>query len=331
MKIAESVNVLEAYRRYVTYLQGLGRSPDTLKSYDEQLSPFFRFLQGESVTEIEGITVELLDVYAAGLRERTEQFLDHPYRSSIEKPLSESTIASRVRVVKIFLRWLYVRGYTPTHLGQHLTISRPRHDSDRRVMSRRDFYRMLDEVTRTATEEGNVRDLALFMFAADTGCRRGEIARLTMQDLNLEKREAKVTGKGRPLVVDFTPKTADVLSIWLNLRENMINGRDHGVVFVGINPMHGRSYGQPLTPAGVSEVFRRLGKRAGVKGRCNPHSLRHLVGQTWADQFSLALVQEKLGHSDITTTARFYAHQDRSRVKAATDVASLVNNWRPEQ
>jgi integrase len=69
---------------------------------------------------------------------------------------------------------------------------------------------------------------------------------------------------------------------------------------------------------GIHRVFKRLGEAAGVKGRYNPHALRHLVGQRFTDEGNLELARQKLNHSSIHVTAMFYAHQDRERVQKAT-------------
>ena len=72
------------------------------------------------------------------------------------------------------------------------------------------------------------------------------------------------------------------------------------------------------------KIFGRLSKKAGVKGRFDPHSIRHLVGQYWTDETNLALAQVKLGHRDMSTTGRFYAHQDRARIKEWTKRLTLL-------
>lgn len=81
-----------------------------------------------------------------------------------------------------------------------------------------------------------------------------------------------------------------------------------------------------MLPQAISQIFKRLAKKAGVNGSTNPHALRHLVGQTWADNVNLELVGLKLGHQSVVTTAMYCANQDRARVKAATELHSLLNN-----
>jgi len=142
------------------------------------------------------------------------------------------------------------------------------------------------------------------------------VATLTLASLDLEKMEARVSGKTRVRVVDFGRRTAAALRAWLDVRPEV----DHDRVFVSMVT------GEPLGVGGIYQVFKRLARAAGVKGRFNPHALRHLVGQHFTDETNLELARQKLGHTDIRTTALFYAHQDRERLKRASERWSLVNH-----
>ncbi len=172
---------------------------------------------------------------------------------------------------------------------------------------------------------GRPRDLALVLFAADTGCRRGEIKSLRISNLNLDNLEALVRGKNMgeedEREVEFGEVSAQALRDWLTVRPKV----DHDYVFVSLSTTP-KQYGGPLGVNGIYAVFKRLAKASGVKGLYNPHSIRHLVGQHFTDNTNLELARQKLGHSDISVTADFYAHQDRGRVKRATRRHSLLNH-----
>jgi integrase/recombinase XerD len=164
-------------------------------------------------------------------------------------------------------------------------------------------------------DAGKPRDLALLLFLVETGCRVGEAASLRLDWLDLEKGDGLVEGKTDRRAVDFTAVTTVAMRAWLAMRP----ATEHAFVWVG-------RYGKALSASGIYQVLRRLAREAGVKGRFNPHSIRHLVGQSWTDEVSLELARQKLGHSTVLTTAMFYSHQDRARVKAATQRLSLVND-----
>lgn len=170
---------------------------------------------------------------------------------------------------------------------------------------------------REKARSGQGRDLAMLLFTVDTGARAGEVASLRRENLNLKRYEALVDGKTGPRVVDFTHRTAQALSDWLSQHPTP----QSDFVFVGL---HAPNQGEPIGPGTLYQVFRRLAKSAGVTGRFNPHSIRHRVGQVWADNTNLELVRQKLGHRDISTTA-VYANQDRERVKRFTEKVRILD------
>ncbi len=168
-----------------------------------------------------------------------------------------------------------------------------------------------------AQRENRTMEIAILLFLLDTGCRAGELCALDVDMIDLEVREAQVTGKTGGRTLDFTEPTAQALVSWLKERRTRTMA-DKNAVFVD-------SKGNRLTIHGLHGRLRGLAQRSGVKGRYNPHAFRHRVGQGWIDQgANLEIVRLKLGHRDIHTTSMFYANQDRERQKRASEKYSLV-------
>lgn len=329
MKIAEAV------QKFLTFLEGAGRSPQTISSYQDRLKVFTNWLstyQKGTVKDLDDISMEMMDDYATWLYSHSERYSNHPMRPAEAGGYSKASIAAFIQAVKRWLTWCYDRKYMQINPGAQLEKPKwSQRPTPELVMTRRDLYAMIDQATRQAMEHDNLRDLAVILFAADTGARRGEIAKLRVSRLNLEHCTALVDGKTGERTVDYTEKTAEVLSMWLAVRDHIVGrwGGGHDFVFCGINSNHMASFGKPLSSESIYRLFARLAEAAGVKGTFNPHSLRHLLGQSWTDQgVNLELLRQKLGHSDVSVTARFYAHQDLSRVQAATKLASLLNGYR---
>ncbi|MCJ7824630.1 MAG: site-specific integrase, partial [Anaerolineales bacterium] len=66
--------------------------------------------------------------------------------------------------------------------------------------------------------------------------------------------------------------------------------------------------GRPMNPNSVLQMLRRLGRRAGVEGRVNPHAFRHGFAREYLrNGGDLASVSDLLGHSQITVTKANYA------------------------
>lgn len=147
------------------------------------------------------------------------------------------------------------------------------------------------------------RDHAIILFLADTGCRVGGIASLTLDNLNLDDGSAWLLEKGSQWrQVWFGEETAQALRRWIDLRPPC----DHRSVFTtsagrGARPLHRRCF---------AETVHKLSRKAGTSRLYGPHAIRHAVGHALSQVFEPSVVQRKLGHVDASTTINFYFRRD---------------------
>ena len=165
-----------------------------------------------------------------------------------------------------------------------------------KAISKEDLERLLEAA------KDNPRNYAIICMLADTAARVGAIATLKLENLDLDNRRALVYDKGRggrrrARYVYFSERTREALQDYIRIRPNS----ESEYLFTS-------NQGKRLTPDAIRLIIRRLAKKAGVKGRCNPHAFRH----GWAlealrNGADLGTVSDILGHSDITVTKQFYA------------------------
>jgi len=154
-----------------------------------------------------------------------------------------------------------------------------------------------------------VRDFAILKLLVRLGMRRGEVAVLTLDDIDWRTGEILVRGKGGrcerlPLPVDVGDAIVDYLR---GGRPASAEGRS---VFVRVKAPH-----RALTPAGVSQVVIAAGDRAGL-GRVNAHRLRHTAAtELLRAGAPLVEIGQLLRHRSQQTTA-IYAKVDRDRLRA---------------
>lgn len=150
---------------------------------------------------------------------------------------------------------------------------------------------------RLAAEDLSTRDRALILFLFSSGCRRGELCNLTIGDVSLEKRTAKVIGKGNKIRhIHFSIECGIVLKEYLNSR-----------IYDENDPLFMNKFRQPLGPSGVLKIVNMLGKKAGLKDSLHPHVCRHTFATNMlARGADLSFIADEMGHADLNTT-RIYA------------------------
>jgi len=115
------------------------------------------------------------------------------------------------------------------------------------------------------------RDTAILRLLIDSGMRRGELAGLTLSDLDLDRGTARVTGKGsRVRQVSFGKKATRDLDRYLRVRAQH---KDAALPNLWLG-QHG-----PITPNGVYQIVTAIAQRARVKAYT--HLFRHTSAHLW--------------------------------------------------
>ena len=271
-----------------------GRSARTAVDYRQKLAELVVFLSDVEVSEVTGHDLRR---YMADLRQRDSRYKTHPYRESQTGGLSMATIAGHTRAIKRLFGFLVTDKVLTDNPSNALRVQKPPKGREPKAITLEDMVSMLQATA--GDEPAQLRDRALLFFLADTGCRVGGVVGLRLSALDLAQQTAWVIEKGdkrRP--VYFTEPTAAALARWLAVRP--AGGSDRVFVRVDWQP------GQALTPLGISEILRRIGRRAGVTGAHNPHAFRHAFAREYlGNGGDLATLADIMGHADISTTSMY--------------------------
>lgn len=219
------------------------------------------------------------------------------------QPLREMLIRARdiwnVRICRI--RW---RDHLLAEPQERVREARP--DEEAAIMER------LDRGYDTAVR-----------FAFLTGCRRMEILGLVWTRVDFFNRQFRVIGKGRrERTIPMSKAVHDLL--WAeqgNHTEQVFTfvaqrTRKHG----GAVLVRGSRY--PLTESGLKSAMRRAVACSGVKD-FHFHDTRHTTATRVLRRSNLRVVQNLLGHADITTTTK-YAHAVQDDIRDALEAVSLT-------
>jgi integrase/recombinase XerD len=155
-----------------------------------------------------------------------------------------------------------------------------------------------------------LRDVAILELLYASGVRATEMCTLKIRDLNLNVGVIRVFGKGsKERIVPIGKAAIGAIERYLaECRPKLIRAESEYLIV-------SRS-GKPLDRIALWMLVEKYGRRSGILRQVSPHTLRHcfathLIGGG-AD---LRVVQELLGHSDISTT-QIYTHVDQDRLKA---------------
>jgi integrase/recombinase XerD len=161
----------------------------------------------------------------------------------------------------------------------------------------------LDEARRLVeafdgSDSLSVRNRALLELAYGSGLRESELVELTVSRVYLEEAFVRPMGKGgRERLVPMGPQTVSWLDRYISgVRPTLLRSAGRASLFLTYR-------GNPMSRMAVWNVVRKAGRLAGVSRRLYPHILRHSFATHLLEGGAdLRVVQELLGHADISTT-----------------------------
>lgn len=280
--------LLKRYRRYLVQERGLAASTVAAYSHVARLYLFYRSPEGDLDLEHVGAG-EVIDFVTAECKART--------------------IGSAKYIVcglRAWLRFLYVEGHTANQLATAVpSVAGWSLAGVPKCLSRREVSALLASCDRRTTF--GRRDFAVLTLLVRLGLRSGEVACLSLVDIDWRAGEVLIRGKGRreerlPLPVDV----GEALVGWLR------RGRprcDSPRLFTRVRAPH-----RGLSSAGVSAVVRAASVRAGLL-EVSAHRLRHTAAtEMLRAGAGLPEVGQVLRHSSTLTTS-LYAKVDRQKLR----------------
>ena len=288
------MDLAHARGEYLDYLSvERGSSPNTVEAYGRDLDRYLTFLAQDGVTIPDAVTREEVRSHIEALE---------------DVGLAPASVERAVSAIKGFHRFMVAEQITEVHPTADLPLpAKPSRLPD--VISREQAAALLDQpFPHTPASQ---RDRTMLEVLYGCGLRVSELCDLDQRQVLLDEEVLRVFGKGSkerlvPIMGTAAAALADYLDEW---RSGLVGRVPTPAVFLN-------THGGRISRQSVHTIVERYGRMVGITG-LHPHTLRHsFATHVLEGGADLRIVQELLGHANISTT-QLYTHIDRTHVRMA--------------
>lgn len=284
-------DIRKTYRMYLRMERGL--SENTVQAYERDIDKLFSYFIRQSVDPVHATLDQLHD------------FVRDTF-STDTNARSQARILSGVRSFYRFLLYHNYIDQDPSELleGPRKEVHLPE------VLSVEEIDQLVGAID-LSSHEGH-RNRAIIEMLYGSGLRVSELTALKLSNIYRSEHYMLIEGKGsKQRLVPISPVAEEWFQYWLKDRALWpISPGSEDYAFLNRR-------GAPLTRVMVFTIIKRLCQAAGIRKNISPHTLRHSFAthmlQNGAD---LRIIQQLLGHEDITTT-EIYTHVEVQDLRRA--------------
>jgi len=213
-----------------------------------------------------------------------------------------STIARKLSSIKRFFNWLVENdGVQKSPFGGMAAPKIQRYHPP--YLSVREIESLIDSID-TSISKG-IRDRAIIELLYGSGLRISEAINLQIRDIEFDAGFIRVLGKGdKERLVPLGKPATVAIEHYLDKRPKPASTADAKFLFLS-------RFGKKYSRTGFWKAIHRRFVAAGITKQVTPHTLRHSFATHMLEGGAdLRVVQEMLGHADISTT-QIYTSVDR--------------------
>ncbi len=279
-----SVQTLAEYIEYLDAEKGLAQN--TQDAYRRDLTEFWEFCSLLGISELENVSRGNISSYILKLH-------DEKY--------SPTSIMRKIASLRGLYKWMCANEYCK--INPTLTIERPKLPKHLpKVVSVKEIEQMLSQ---------NITDTERVIIELLYGCglRVSELVELKISDINIKSKYLQCLGKGsKERVVPLGSKACAALKKYLPKREFLI--KKYNLID---NHLLVADDGRKISRQDIYNFIHHQGEK--IHRAISPHTLRHSFATHLIENGAdLRVVQELLGHSDVSTT-QLYTHISKKRLK----------------
>ena len=282
---------IDQFLDYLSVERGL--SKNTLSSYSRDLNKFVDYLEKRRVKRFSDVTKSDITDFMLFQKDRG---------------LSANSIARGLAAMKVLFRFLARETVLKTDIAS--VIETPKlwkHLPD--ALSLAEVEKILSAPNQK--DNTGMRDKACLELMYATGLRASEVVNLDLKDVNLDLGVLRCIGKGsKERVVPLGSKAIDAIRRYnARVRPALLKSTSEGGLFL-------TRLGKKMSRQMLWKIIKGYAKRLRIDKRVTPHTLRHSFATHLLEGGAdLRVVQEMLGHSNISTT-QIYTHINKERLKS---------------
>lgn len=282
--------LLEEFLNYLAVEKGLSRN--TQYSYRNDLNKYITYLEKANIDSIEKVKRQDITNFLLSLKDRG---------------ISAVSISRNLVAIKGFHRFLVRENFIKEDVTGVLESPK--------LWKKLPDALSIDEVSKllktpNIRDSQGIRDRAILELLYATGMRVSELVTLKVTDLNFDIGFLRCTGKGQKERIVPTGRFAiEAVKRYLDrTRPIFLRNRQNDRLFV-------TRFGRNISRQTIWKLIRRYAVQARINKHLSPHTLRHSFASHLLERGAdLRIVQEMLGHSNISTT-QIYTHIDKGRLK----------------
>ena len=308
--VGTSATVGKLLTDYLASLERLGRAPGTLETYRTHVKNHITPALGS--IRLNKLTIHDVDRFLTSLDR--------------DKGLATGTIALIYNILSGALSQAVDWGWLPSNVAKKARVRKP--EAAHKAHLTTDQLRALYD---GALADEDIDMAAMIALATYTGCRRGELAGLRWEDLDIERQTLTVKrslGPGAGGQRQGQPKNGKPRTVYLGVEGVILlmSYKDQKAKQLGCEPdgwlLSYDGGTTPLRAKSMTEYFGRLAARLGIKASL--HTLRHWnATELHAQGIDLPTTAGQLGNT-TAVLAKTYLHTDDRRGAIAGDTLSAI-------
>jgi site-specific recombinase XerC len=282
---------IERFFRYLSIERNV--SPHTLSAYQRDLGQCMRFLAKLYETDVDSIDPDTI----------TKSHLRLWMGELSDANLKKTSIARKIAAIRAFFRFTHKRGITQSNPAA--TLLTPKRE--RRLPKTIPMKGLNDMLDGTVDAQSR----AIMELFYGTGMRLSELVSLNIHDVDMQKKQVSVMGKGaKQRIIPFGTQAELALASWLKDRA----ATETSALFL-------TSKGKRIYPKAVQRMVGAALLPVAEASQKSPHVLRHSFATHLLDRGAdIRLIKELLGHANLAAT-QVYTHNSVEKLKHVYDNA----------